>query len=264
MLAIKCGVESEDNDLKVDRDWPVLVAKLNSSVEESVVVQALQNEGSIHIFSSQSAIHFVGKVCNLYVDRLTVSSNQKHSSVIGVGRVTDTSAQGWVTKNSNFGLTTLDISNNGSRENGLHWTLERLEHMGFIPKNNVVLWTKTWSASEKILKEFRLSRQWHSWNSSVVEIYSLDQSQQPIPARVVSAIAQKELICFSVKSSDVLDATITALLSHLHKSSARELPQNIFFSVWEKSALARAQQLFLQNRLIPAHEFENHLNARES
>ncbi|MEY2987527.1 MAG: hypothetical protein RJB13_1048 [Pseudomonadota bacterium] len=264
MLPIKCGVESEDNDLKLDRDWPVLIARLNSSIEDSAVNQHFHKENQIHIFSSQSAIHFVSKSLQSISTPHEQFLKNHYTSLIGVGSVTDAAVKNMKTNFSQFLFNTPDISVNGKRENGLNWTLERLEQLGMIPRQEIVLWTKTWSVSEKILCDFRKSRQWQGWASSTVEIYSIEPSTCPMPVQAVTAIVQNQQVCFSVKSAEVLDATVAALLAHLHKSTVRDLPQNILFSVWEKSALARAQQLYLQNRLIPAHEFEAALIARES
>ena len=264
MLPIRCGIESEDTDLKLDRDWPVLAAKFNSSIESSALLKQFQKENQIHIFTSQSALFFASKhIESTNTSHVDVSS-QSHSTVVGVGATTDAAARNFQAKFPHFYLKAADLSANGKRENGLHWTLERLEHMGHIPRQDVVLWTKSWSISEKILNDFRHSRQWQSWSTTTVEVYQIEPSARSLPISAVTAIAQQQSVCFSVKSAEVLDATVAALLSHMQKATARDLPENIHFSVWEKSALARAQQLYLQSRLIPAHEFEAAMNNRDS
>jgi len=264
VLAIKCGVESEDNDLKLDQDWPVLVAKRNPSVEDSTVLNQFKKQSPIHIFSSQSAVHFVAKTLEGIDTSHCDVSTMENCTAVGVGSATDSAAKGLQAKMSHLNIDTVDLRKDDRRENGLNWTLERLEHMGLIPRHEVILWTKTWSVSERLLNDFRSSRRWHNWIASTVEIYSLEPSAGPIPVSVITALAQSRQVCFSVKSGEVLDATIAALLAHLHKPTARDLPQNILFSVWEKSALARAQQLYIQSRLIPAHEFDAALSARDT
>lgn len=264
MLPIKCGVESEDSDLKANWDWPVLVAKQNPALDDLNVVSQFQNPNSIHAFASTTAIHFVAKILNSLTERPSVKIENESLMAVGVGSTTDTAVQCLQEKHCHIGFSFPDLSNGGKRENGLHWTLEQLEKKGLVPKLDLILWTKTWSISERILKDFRQTRNWQSWKTSTMEIYSLEASKSPIPVQIASALSQKQPICFSVKSGEVLDATVNALLTHLVKTTARELPNHIFFSVWEKSALARAQQLFLQTRLIPAQEFNALYSSRES
>jgi hypothetical protein len=253
LLAIRCGVEAEDNDLTVDRDWPVLVARENPTIDSGTAWDCVRKPDSVHVFSSVSALHFLTKL--LKNNPAAQTAAQDCLTAIGVGATTDAAVRGLNDACPELNVFVPTLSLNNKRDNGLHWTLEQLESRGLIPQKNLTLWTKSWSVSEKILKDFRHSRQWLQWNIATVEIYSLEASTSPIPTDIVAALLQQQPVCFSVKSGEVLDATVSALMKHLHKSSARELPASVYFSVWEKSALARAQQLFLQSRLIPANDF---------
>lgn len=264
MLAVRCGVSLEDNQLNPEKDWAVLSSEINPSFNTDLVHQAFQVDNSLHIFTSATAISALQNLWKTFPEDKRKAFKPTNLMACGVGSTTDTLVKTIQQFKPELRWTFPDLAQQGIRENGLQWTLEQLEKKGLIPKSDLFLWCKTWSSSAKILGDYRNTRQWTSWRAAALEIYSLCTRSNSLPSEVVVALVQKEPICFGVKSAEVLDATITLLSEHLHKNSASDLPRNIHFSVWEKSALQRAQQLFLQSRLIPLAEFESHLARRDN
>ena len=263
MFAVRCGVSLEDNLLNPEKDWHVLKAEINSKLNPVSLLDALQIENSTHIFTSSSAFSIFQNLIQSFPVETKKRLKNTTLNVCGVGTTTDHLVKSLADKDAQIRWLFPNLNVEGRRENGLQWTLEQLEKIGLLPKSEVTLWCKVWSFSEKILNEYKSMRHWTTWKTSIFEIYNLTLVQDAIPPEVVLALTQRRPICFGVKSADVLDATVELLKKHLQKSSVAELPKNIFFSVWEKSALQRAQQLFLQSRLVSSLEFESFLNARE-
>ncbi|NBO39201.1 hypothetical protein EBU99_11530 [bacterium] len=260
MLAYRCCVALEETSSQPAVEWPLLEAQLNHSVTSESLFSTLVQPNSVHVFASQTAIKMFIKA----IDSSELAQREKLPTVsvyvCGVGATTDQAVRSL----SQLALPTRwNFPNLGPaelRENGLHWTLEKLEKDGLVPRNDFHLWTKALSTSDKILKELRSSRQWLNWQTYTHEIYNLSLTAKSIPHGLVIALTNKTPVCLGVKSAELLDATLAALLEHLKRSTVSELPRNIHFSVWEKSALQRAQQLFIQSRLIPWNEFESHVN----
>ena len=71
-------------------------------------------------------------------------------------------------------------------------------------------------------------------------------------------------VCFGAKSAEALDALLQILFAHFQLHETKMLPAGIHFSVWEKSATFRAQELGLQDRLIPFAQFESLLTRRST
>lgn len=259
MLAIRCGVAVDDNSLNPKRDWAVLTSDLNPKFNPDCFINSFRTERSVHIFASATALVSFLKVWEKLGDEQRNLLKPLEMCGCGVGSTTDGLVKKLEKQGPRMEWNFPELTANGQRENGLLWTLEHLEKKGFLPKWNLNLWSKTWSASEKILGEYRSQRQWMSWKTTSHEIYSLVTRPDSIPNQVILALGKKEPLCFGVRSGEVLDATLTLLLEYLKKSNASELPRNIHFSVWEKSALVRAQQLFLQSRLVPVTDFEQNI-----
>ena len=264
MLAIRCGVAVDDNSLNLKRDWAVLTSDLNPKFNPDCFINSFRTERSLHIFASATALVSFMQDWEKLGDEHRNLLKPLEMFGCGVGSTTDGLVKNLQKQGPRMKWNFPDLTANGQRENGLLWTLEHLEKKGLLPKCDLNLWSKTWSTSEKILGEYRSQRQWTSWKTTTHEIYSLGTRPDSIPNQVILALVKKEPVCFGVRSGEVLDATLTLLLEHLKKSSASELPRNIHFSVWEKSALLRAQQLFLQSRLIPATDFEQQIGSGEN
>lgn len=257
MLTIRCGVAQENQSTAQDCDWPVLQSKLNPSFSTEGFLQTLSQPNELHIFASPTAFNFFVKLWNSLEPAQKKSLSHLELFACGVGNTTDDAARSLRESGVLLRWSVPTLASKELRENGLNWTLENLEKKGLIPKHPLHLWTKTWSTSDKILREVQNARGWNSWSAQTHEIYSLDADSHSIPTEVVHAIVTKTPLCFGVKSAEVLDAVLAVLLEHTHVSTPSQLPRSIQFSVWEKGALQRAQQLFLQTRLIPWAEFES-------
>lgn len=258
MLNVRCGITGVHTSKIQDCEWPVLRAAVNPNDSAEDVVKTISQANQLHIFASPMAFHFFQEILN------SLDAGQKKKIpaheifACGVGNATDTAARSLKNTGLPVRWTTPDLAPQDRRENGMSWTLEQLEKRGFIPRHPLHLWTKTFSTSEKILRELKSSRQWNLWETKTHEIYSLSVNADPFPPDIVLALANKSPICFGVKSAEVLDATVTLLLQHTRLTSAQQLPRSVHFSVWEKGALQKAQQLFLHSRLIPWSSFEPH------
>jgi hypothetical protein len=206
------------------------------------------------------AFHFFQEILNS-IDPLQKKNIPAHEILAcGVGKTTDSAAR--TLKNAGLPVRWLipELASEETRENGLAWTLEQLEKKGIVPRHPLHLWTKAFSTSDKILRELKTSRQWNMWDTFTHELYALSLNNDPFPPEVVLALANKTPLCFGVKSAEVLDATVALLLHHTRLTSAQQLPRSVHFSVWEKGALQKAQQLFLHSRLIPWTSFEQQLD----
>lgn len=263
MLAVRCGVSFEDHQLSASKDWLVLHAEVNQNFFTENIINAFQNPGSVHIFTSSTAVSMFLKLWNSFPEERRKPLKKHEVSALGVGSTTDTLVRSLQDQGPNMNWSFPELAIDGRRENGLLWTLEQLEKKGLLPKFELSLWCKTFSPSEKILTDYKFMRKWSNWRASVFEIYALTLRPDSMPQETVMALLQRTPVCFGVKSAEVLDATLNLIKTHLHKNSISEIPRNIHFSVWEKSALQRAQQLQLQSRLIPSPEFEELIALRE-
>lgn len=256
MLNIRCGVAPDDSTPPDNNEWPVLKAVVNPQFNSDDLKKSLSQPGHLHIFASPTAVHFFVRVWTALDESTKKTSSSLDMLACGVGNTTDDAARSLRERKVSLRWSVPALASPNLRENGLSWTLGQLEKQGLIPRHTLHLWTKTWSTSEKIMRELKAARQWSSWDIHTHEIYSLAANTDPIPPEIVLALTAKSPICFGVKSAEVLDATVAALLHHTRLSSPQQLSRSIQFSVWEKGALQRAQQLFLQSRLIPWSQFD--------
>jgi hypothetical protein len=263
MLAIRCGVALEDSRLNSQLDWFVLSAEPNPSLSDTAPVNTFNSTAELHIFTSNTAINIFIQLWGTHFKSGFNLTSGQHPMAVGVGSVTDTAVQNLANLETSLQWQFPNMKGDEPRSNGLQWTLERLEQLGLIPGANIHLWTKTNSTSERILNSFRSSRHWSRWQVHTQEIYSLVLTNQTPPKHVAEALESNMPVCFGVKSAEVLEATITHLLKYLGLKTAAQLPSKVRFCAWEKSALQRAQELFLQPRLMPFNEFEKLIAAIE-
>jgi hypothetical protein len=244
-------------------DWFVLTAEANPNLDPVTLTNAFRTEGELHIFTSNTAIQSFIRIWKTHLQAKLNSVHSQRATALGVGVTTDTA----VKELKNLGMpiqwTLLDVKGDEPRLNGLQWTLAKLEQLNLLPGSPLHLWTKTNSASERILKEFRATRTWSQWQTHVHEVYKLALAESAFPLPIAEALEHNRPICFGVKSAEVLEATVTLLLKHLGVKSAAALPSKVRFCAWEKSALQKAQELCLQPRLQPFNEFEKLISARE-
>jgi hypothetical protein len=253
---ILCGVAQKDSTNDQTVDWPVLWAVMNPQFNRDSLLQSVSGSPALHVFASTSAWQFFVNSWHSLSESEKKQRAQLEMFACGVGDTTDRAARSLPEAGVQLRWSTPRWNSSLPRENGLLWTLNQLETLGLIPRYPLYVWTKTWSNSENILCDFKHSRQWPGWQSSIKEIYSLKSEPFNIPEPVLQALQSKQNLCFGVKSADVLDATLASLIHHLKVPSVAQLPNFIHFSVWEQSALKRAQQLFLQWHLIDWLEFE--------
>jgi hypothetical protein len=263
MHAIRCGVAVDDSLATDPLVWNVLSAGKNSAESDEKFLSAFHSEKTLHIFSSFTAIvHFSKRMTELK-PALAPIAKDNILLTCGVGQSTDAAAQALAAQFPSWTWQTIPLAVKAERGNGLQWTLEQLSQSGFIPAIEVHLWTKTHSTSEDILEMFRRTHVWPEWRTTVHEIYELNINRRAVPQPVVSLLNGGEPVCFGTKSAEALDALLQLLFVHFRLQETKMLPAHIHFSVWEKSATLRAQELGLQERLIPFAQFES-LMARGS
>lgn len=257
MLTIRCGVAQDNDGAQTDCDWPVLQSFVNPRFSQEELLQSLGQSHAVHVFASITAFNFFQKICNRLsaADRNEIAGREM--TACGVGNSTDAAARTLQQSGTALRWKVPHFADADSRQNGLHWTLEQLEKLGLIPKNPLHLWSKTESTSAKILRDSKNLRQWSNWQAFTHEIYSLGVNLKSIPPTVLEALDKNAPVCFGVKSAEVLDATVAALLKQAKLNSVSQFPRSIHFSVWERGALQRAQQLYMQPRLVPWNEFES-------
>ncbi|MBM3381221.1 MAG: hypothetical protein FJY29_02155 [Betaproteobacteria bacterium] len=264
MLAIRCGVALEDSHPPPHHEWSVLRAKANSHLNADAMSAALQNKGELHVFTSTTALHFFNLLWRNRVKAHDTDAVKYSAMAVGVGAVTDSAVQTLQNLSATIEWSFPDLTEKSARLNGLQWTLEQLERIKLIPSMTLNLWTKTNSTSARILNEFRAARNWSQWKFQVHAIYTLTLHDASLPQEIADALRGDFPVCFGVKSAEILDATVALLMRHVGVTSSVDLPSRIRFCAWEKSALQRAQELFLQPRLQPFNEFEKLVSASES
>lgn len=260
MLAVRCGVSSEVQAGQTQLVWAVLRAERNPKYSHNTFVEALSGINRLHVFASTTAHQFFLDEWNLTDSTVKAGFAGKRMFACGVGSTTDQAALSLADAMIGINWSVPELANNGIRLNGLGWTLNRLEELGLIPGFSLQLWTKINSTSEKILKDTKLARKWDTWDVQTHEIYDLKNVHADVPELVKTAINDGSLICFGARSAEVLDATVRALMLHCNVTDPKNFAQCVHFSAWEKGAQQRAQQLLLQQRLIPWSEFEKLLN----
>lgn len=258
MLNIRCGIKGPTTTHSLPCDWPVMRAEAGSKFLQQDLLNSLSQPKQLHIFASPMAFLFFQDALNSLDQGVRKQIPPNEMLACGVGNTTDTLARSLKNPASPVRWSDPALSSPDNRENGLAWTLEQLEKKGLVPRHPLHLWTKSFSSSEKILRDVKTSRQWNMWETSVHEIYGLKLNNEPFPPEIILALANRTPVCFGVKSAEVLDATVALLLLHTRLTSAQQLPRTVHFSVWEKGALQKAQQLFLHSRLIPWSSFEQH------
>jgi hypothetical protein len=236
--------------------WAVLRAERNPKYSHNAFIEALSGIDNLHVFASTTAHQFFLDEWRLTNSALKTALAGKKMIACGVGSTTDQAARSLADASIGINWSVPELADNGIRRNGLDWTLNRLEELGLIPDMSLQLWTKIDSTSEKILQETKLARNWDSWKVRTHEIYVLEHVHADVPALVKTAINDGSPICFGAKSAEVLDATVRALMLHCNVTDPKNFAQCVHFSVWEKGAQQKAQQLLLQQRLIPWSEFE--------
>ncbi|NBW80685.1 hypothetical protein EBR21_02930 [bacterium] len=259
MLAVRCRVSLENQAGKQEQEWVVLRAERNSGYAHNAFVEALSDGCKLHVFASTTAQQFFLQEWSMTAAEEKASLAGKAMFACGVGNTTDQSAGSLTEACGEMKWTVPVLAHNGIRLNGLAWTLNRLEELRLVPRMSLHLWTKINSTSEKILEETKRTRKWNSWDTRIHEIYDLN-STLDVPEHIKRAIANGLPICFGVRSAEVLDATVHALLRHCQVANPTSLAQNIHFSVWEKGAQQRAQQLMLQQRLVDPADFDKLLS----
>lgn len=261
MLTIRCGVAQDKDATPSDCDWAVLQSFANPAFSDAELLQSLAQAHAVHVFASLTAFNFFLKSwyrCDA-AERKKLSGREM--TACGVGHSTDAAARTLQHSGISLNWQVPHFGEGDVRENGLHWTLEQLEKRGLIPRNALHLWSKTGATSAKILRDLKKIRQWNDWQIHTHEIYSLGINLKSMPAAAIDALERNSPVCFGVKSAEVLDATVAALLKHTMQNSLSQLPHSVHFSVWERGALQRAQQLYMQPRLLPWSEFESLLAA---
>jgi len=246
VLAYRCCVALEETSSQPAVEWPLLEAQLNHSVTSESLFSTLVQPNSVHVFASQTAIKMFIKA----IDSSELAQREKLPTVsvyvCGVGATTDQAVRSL----SQLALPTRwNFPNLGPaelRENGLHWTLEKLEKDGLVPRNDFHLWTKALSTSDKILKELRSSRQWLNWQTYTHEIYNLSLTAKSIPHGLVIALQTKRR---SALGSNLQNSSTQLLLHCLNISNARQCPSSreTFISASGKKALYSALSNYSYN-----------------
>lgn len=257
MHAIRCGVALDDNTATTPFVWNVMRAVSNQAESDAKFLSAFEANKTLHIFSSSTAIAFFSKRIAELKNALERLPDSKILFTCGVGQSTDAAAQALTSQFHEGSWQFVPLAKNTVRENGLQWTLQQLCAEGLIPETEVHLWTKTHSASEKILEAFRSSQNCPDWKTTVHEIYELGINRSPWPQRLTRLLQGGQPICFGARSAEVLDALLVLLCEHFQLRDHSQLPEPLRFSVWEKSATQRAEELHLQDRLIPFSKFES-------
>jgi hypothetical protein len=257
LLTIRCGVAQDKDGTPGDCDWAVLQSFANPAFSDGELLQSLAQANAVHVFASLTAFNFFLKIWNRCDAAERKKLSGREMTACGVGHSTDTAARTLQQSGTTLNWHVPQFGEGDARENGLHWTLEQLEKRGLIPKNELHLWSKTDATSAKILRDVKRIRLWNDWQIHTHEIYSLGINLKSMPTEAIDALEKDSPVCFGVKSAEVLDATVAALLKHTMRNSISQLPRSIHFSVWERGALQRAQQLYMQPRLLPWSEFES-------